>query len=175
MTDLIPAERIEHAILTIRGQRVMLDADLAALYQVETGALNRAVKRNAERFPPDFMFQMTAEEAESLRCQFGILKAGRGQHRKYLPHVFTEQGVAMLSSVLRSARAVAVNIEIMRAFVRLRRLMAFEAEIRQRFEAIEHKAGEQDAWIAYLYQAIEDLMKPPAPEPKRVGFRPDET
>ncbi len=173
MTDLIPAERIEHAILTFRGQRVMLSADLAALYLVETKVLNRAVKRNQARFPADFSFQLTGEEFEILRCQFGTSSSWGG--RRYPPFAFTEQGVAMLSSVLHSDRAIAVNVEIMRAFVRMRRLMAFEAEIRQRFEAIEHKAGEHDAWITYLYQAIEELMKPPDPDTKRIGCRPDET
>jgi hypothetical protein len=107
-------------ILVIRGYRVLLDSDLAALYQVETKALTRAVRRNAERFPGDFIFQLAAEESGSLRSQFGALKTGRGKHRKYAPYVFTEQGVAMLSSVLNSERAVQVNIEVMRAFVRLR-------------------------------------------------------
>jgi hypothetical protein len=107
-------------ILVIRGHRVLLDSDLASLYQVETKALTRAVRRNAKRFPEDFMFQLAAEETGSLRSQSGAFKTGRGKHRKYAPYVFTEQGVAMLSSVLNSDRAVQVNIEIMRAFVRLR-------------------------------------------------------
>jgi hypothetical protein len=116
-SGVIPIERITHAILLIRGQKVMLDSDLARLYEVEIKALNRAVKRNDSRFPADFMFQLTPGEAERLRCHAGTLKAGRGQHRKYYPYAFTEQGVAMLSSVLHSERAVRVNIEIMRAFV----------------------------------------------------------
>ena len=120
---VIPIERITQAILLIRGQKVMLDADLARLYEVDIKTLNRAVKRNIARFPGDFMFQLAREEAEHLRYQLGTLKAGRGRHRKYLPYVFTEQGVAMLSSVLRSERAVRVNIEIMRAFVQLRRML----------------------------------------------------
>ena len=114
-------ERIESQIFLVRGQKVMLDIDLASLYEVEAKALNQAVKRNLDRFPTDFMFQLTGEEAERLRSQIVTLKTGRGQHRKYLPYAFTEQGVAMLSSVLRSRRAVLVNIEIMRAFVRHRR------------------------------------------------------
>jgi hypothetical protein len=116
----IDTNAITSNILVIRGHRVLLDSDLAALYQVETKALTRAVRRNAERFPGDFMFQLVAEESGSLRSQFGALKTGRGKHRKYAPYVFTEQGVAMLSSVLNSKRAVQVNIEIMRAFARLR-------------------------------------------------------
>jgi ORF6N domain len=114
----IPVERIEKTILLIRGQKVILDRDLAELYGVETGALNRAVKRNIQRFPEDFMFQLTGEETERLRCQTGISKRGRGG-RRYLPYVFTEQGVSMLSSVLNSERAIQVNIAIMRIFVRL--------------------------------------------------------
>jgi len=118
----VPIERIENAILFIRGHKVMLDRDLAALYGVTTFNLNKAVKRNTDRFPEDFMFQLTAAEASTLRFQIGMSKGkGRGG-RRYLPYVFTEQGVAMLSSVLRSKRAVQVNVEIMRAFVRLRRM-----------------------------------------------------
>jgi len=123
----------------IRGQKVMVDADLAQLYGVETKALNRAVKRNIGRFPSDFMFQLTPGEAECLRCQVGTLKAGRGQHRKYRPYAFTEQGVAMLSSVLHSERAVRVNIEIMRAFVQLRQLLSSHADLARKLEALEAK------------------------------------
>ena len=117
----IPAERIEQSIFLIRGHKVMLDADLAALYRVETGALVRAVKRNIERFPPHFMFQLSKEEFENLRCQTGISRWGG---RRYLPYAFTEQGVAMLSSVLRSKRAIQVNIAIMDTFVRLRQMLS---------------------------------------------------
>ena len=112
--SLIPAERIERAIILIRGQKVLLDSDLAGLYGVSTKRLNEQVRRNRSRFPEDFMFRLTAEEAESLRSQIATLKTGRGQHRKYVPHAFTEQGVAMLSSVLNSERAIEVNIAIMR-------------------------------------------------------------
>jgi len=135
----IPIERITRAILLIRGQKVILDADLAELYEVETKVLNRAVKRNVTRFPADFMFQLTADEAERLRCQFGTLKSGRGQHRKYRPYAFTEQGVAMLSSVLHSERAVRVNIEIMRAFVQLRQILSSHADLARKLEALENK------------------------------------
>jgi hypothetical protein len=123
VTNILPRERIERSILLIRGHKVLLDADLAELYGVETRALLQAVSRNQKRFPKDFMFQMSKEEYELLRSQIVISKKGRGG-RRYLPYVFTEQGVAMLSSVLRSERAVQVNIEIMRAFVRLRELVA---------------------------------------------------
>ena len=128
--SLIPAERIERAILLIRGHKVLLDSDLAGLYDVETKSLVRAVKRNIERFPSDFMFQLAADEFDRLRCQFGTSNTGVGRGgRRYRPYAFTEQGVAMLSSVLRSPRAVAVNIEIMRAFVRLRQMLASHAEL----------------------------------------------
>jgi len=124
MTQLVPVERVERLIRLVRGEKVLLDADLAVLYGVATGALNRAVKRNASRFPLDFMFQLTAEEAQILKCQIGISSSEHGGRRRSRPYTFTEQGVAMLSSVLRSERAVQVNVAIMRAFVSLRRMMA---------------------------------------------------
>ena len=126
---LIPSERIEHAILVLRGHKVMLDEQLAALYEVQFKVLNQAVKRNIVRFPEDFMFQLTPQEAEFLRSQTVTLETGRGQHRKYPPYAFTEQGVAMLSSVLSSPRAIRVNVEIIRAFVRLRRMLSTHAEL----------------------------------------------
>ena len=132
-TSVIPIERIEKAIYLIRGEKVMLDRDLALLYGVETKMLNRAVKRNLKRFPSDFMFQLTADETDILRYQIGTSKKGRGG-RRYLPYVFTEQGVAMLSSVLNSERAVLVNIEIMRAFVKLRQMLASNAELSRRLD-----------------------------------------
>src|SRR5258707_347686 len=120
----IPDERIERAILLIRGHKVMLDGDLAQLYDVTTKRLNEQVRRNFKRFPNDFMIQSTDAEADALRSQFATLKTGRGQHRKYRPYAFTEQGVAMLSTVLNSERAIEVNIAIVRAFVRLRQIMS---------------------------------------------------
>ena len=167
--SIIPAERIERAILLIHSQKVMLDRDLASLYQVTTKALNRAVQRNLSRFPEDFMFRLSAEEFESLRCQFGTSK-GRGG-RRYLPYAFTEQGVAMLSSVLRSERAVLVNVEIMRAFVRMRQLLATNADLARRLDALEKK---YDGQFKVVFEAIRELMSPP-PEPKRgkFGFAPD--
>lgn len=161
----ISAERIERAILLIRGQKVMLDADLAAMYGVTTGNLNKAVSRNRERFPSDFMFQLTDEEAESLRFQFGISKTRGG--RRYPAHGFTEQGVAMLSSVLRSPRAVAVNIEIMRAFVRLREMLASHADLARRLDELERK---YDSQFAVVFKAIRELMKPPSNQPKELGY-----
>jgi hypothetical protein len=164
----IPAERIEKAILLIRGQKVMLDADLAALYGVETGALTRAVRRNIDRFPGDFMFRLTNEEFGNLKRQFGISSQWGG--RRYPPYAFTEQGVAMLSSVLRSKRAVLVNIEIMRAFVRLRRMLASHAELARKVAALEKKYDEQ---FKVVFDALRQLMKPPEPKRRPIGFRPE--
>jgi hypothetical protein len=161
----VPLRRIEQAILQVRGHRVMLDADLAALYGVETGALVRAVKRNAYRFPEDFMFQLTSQEFEILRCQFGISSSWGG--RRHPPYAFTEQGVAMLSSVLRSRRAAHVNVEIMRAFVRLRRILAENAGLAQRLDELEKK---YDAQFRVVFDAIRQLMQPPEPKKKRIGF-----
>jgi hypothetical protein len=143
-------------ILVMRGHRVLLDSDLAALYQVETKALTRAVRRNAEQFPGDFMFQLAAEESGSLRRQFGALKTGRGKHRKYAPYVFTEQGVAMLSSVLNSERAVQVNIEIVRAFVRLREFVSKHKDLAGKLTELENRYDRQ---FKVAFDAIRGLMK----------------
>jgi ORF6N domain len=163
---VIPSERIEGAILLVQGQKVMLDRDLAALYGVTTGNLNKAVQRNLIRFPADFMFQLTADEAASLSFQSGSLK--RGAHFKYLPDAFTEQGVAMLSSVLRSPRAVQVNIAIMRAFVRLRELLLSNADLARKLAELEAKC---DSQFKVVFEAIRQLMAPPAAPPKPdIGF-----
>ena len=166
---VVPIEHIAQSISVVRGQKVMLDETLAELYGVEVRVLNQAVSRNIERFPVDFMFQLTAKEAEFLRSQTVTLKkTGRGRHRKYLPYAFTEQGVAMLSSVLRSNRAVSVNIEIMRAFVRLRRMLASNAELSRKLAALERK---YDAQFKVVFDAIRELMAPPEPARKRpIGF-----
>lgn len=166
--SLIQPEQIEQVILLIRGQRVMLDRDLAALYGVETKNLNKAVRRNLDRFPSDFMFQLTAEEAESSRFQIGTLK--RGQNIKYLPHVFTQEGVAMLSSVLRSPRAVQVNITIMRVFVRLRETLALHKELARKLAELERKIEGHDAGIRTLFDAISELAAPPAKPHREIGF-----
>jgi hypothetical protein len=165
--EVVPVERVEGAILVVRGHRVILDEDLARLYDVEVKVLNQAVKRNAERFPEDFMFQLTEEEAAFLRSQTVTLKAGRGQHRKYRPYAFTEQGVAMLSGVLRSQRAVQVNIEIMRAFVRLRQMLMANADLARKLALLERK---YDAQFKVVFEAIRDLMEPPAKASRRIGF-----
>jgi hypothetical protein len=151
-------------IRVIRGHRVLLDSDLASLYQVETKALTRAVRRNAKRFPEDFMFQLAAGETGSLRSQSGAFKTGRGKHRKYAPYVFTEQGVAMLSSVLNSDRAVQVNIEIMRAFVRLRESVSKHKDLAGKLTELENRYDRQ---FKVVFDAIRDLMM--QPEPKRRG------
>jgi hypothetical protein len=163
---LAPQERIEKAILLIRGQKVMLDRDLAALYGVQTFNLNKAVKRNIDRFPADFMFQLTKEESDRLTFQTGISKPGRGG-RRYLPYVFTEQGVAMLSSVLRSRRAVHVNIEIMRAFVRLRQMLLGHQELARRLDELEKKYDRQ---FAVVFDAIRQLMTPPDQAKREMGY-----
>jgi len=136
---LIPAERIAKVILFLRGRKVLLDEDLAKLYGVSTKRLNEQVRRNRKRFPPDFMFELTDEESLALRSQIATLKRGRGRHRKYLPFAFTEQGVAMLSSVLRSDRAIQVNIAIMRAFVRLREILASHKDLARKLEEMERR------------------------------------
>ena len=164
--SLIPIERIGQAILLIREHKVLLDSDLASLYGVETKALLRAVKRSAERFPPDFMFQLTQEEFDDLRYHFGTSSAWGG--RRYAPYAFTEQGVAMLSSVLRSPRAVAVNVEIMRAFVRLRQMLGSNADLARKLDALETK---YDAQFKIVFDAIRQLMAPPEAKPgRKIGF-----
>ena len=166
-TDLLSIEKIEKAIYFIRGEKVMLDRDLALLYGVETKILNKAVKRNFQRFPPDFMFQLTEDEAETLRFQIGTSNKGRGG-RRYLPYVFTEQGVAMLSSVLNSQRAIVVNIEIMRAFVKLRQLLASNTELARRLDELESKYDKQ---FKIVFVAIRQLMAKPVRDRKEIGFR----
>ena len=165
-------EHIESRILHVRGKRVLLDRDLAALYGVPAKVLNQAVKRNGERFPGDFMFELTWGEWEAvLRSQFVTLK--RGEHRKYRPYVFTEQGVAMLSSVLRSRRAIEVNITIMRVFVRIREVVASNAELVRRLDAIESQLVEHDARFKIVFDAIRELMEPDAGDVGggKIGFR----
>ena len=165
---LIPAVRIERAVVRLRGHNVMLDVDLAALYAVEIKALNQAVKRNRLRFPSDFMFRLTPAEAHSLRSQTVTLDRGRGRHRKYLGYAFTEQGVAMLSSVLRSPRAIRVNVEIMRAFVRFRQAFESHTDLWMKIDALEEKYDDQ---FADVFQAIKALMAPPAKSVRRIGYR----
>jgi len=162
-SSLIPVERIEKAIYLIRGEKVMLDRDLAALYEVETRVLNQAVGRNRERFPPDFMFQLTREEIT------GISQFVTSSNLKFSKRVsvFAEQGVAMLSSVLRSKRAISVNIEVMRTFLRLRGMLASNTELSRRFDELE---GKYDRQFKIVFDAIRQLMSPPLPGRKQIGF-----
>jgi hypothetical protein len=160
------AEDIFQRIHTIRGHRVMLDADLAERYDVPTKAFNQAIHRNMDRFPEDFMFQLTEEEFAGLRSQFVTSKKGRGG-RRYLPYVFTEQGVAMLSGVLNSHRAVHVNIAIMRAFVRIRRMLVSHEELARKVAALE---GKYDSQFRVVFDAIRALMEPPKTSRQRIGF-----
>jgi ORF6N domain len=170
--DVAPA--IERRIFVIRERQVMLDEDLADLYGVETKRLTEQVKRNLERFPEDFMFQLRKDEAAALRSQIATSNVGRGG-RRYTPYVFTEQGVAMLSSVLRSKRAIAVNIEIMRAFVELRRLAGSYAALQERLDGLERemteRLGQHDEQLEQIFQALHQLIAPPPRSERPVGFR----
>lgn len=179
-------QSIQNRIYNIRGQRVMLDRDLAELYGVETKVFNQAVKRNEKRFPEDFMFQLTKEEVEVFlnvgdfnlgsRSQIVTLKVGRGHNIKYLPYVFTEQGVAMLSSVLHSDRAITMNIAIMRAFVQIRKTLLTESDIKEQIHLIKERLGEHDVQLNQIYDALENLLDESAAARKwnertRIGFK----
>jgi ORF6N domain len=184
--SIVPVDRIAQSIYLLRGQKVMLDSDLAALYGVTTKVLNQAVKRNRNRFPDDFMFRLNTDEVERLIFQFGtsktphgprtnrsrsqIVTLKRGQNIKYLPYVFTEQGVAMLSSVLNSERAVKVNIAIMRAFVKLRETLETNRELARKFEELERYVGKHDEEIAAILEAIRQLMAPSKTARREIGF-----
>ena len=164
----IPREIIQNKILLTRGFKVMLDKDLAELYQVTTYDLKRAVRRNLSRFPVDFMFELTRQEHSALRRHFGALK--RGSHSKYPPYAFTEHGILMLSSVLNSERAVMVNIEIMRTFTKLREILASHKELRRKIEEMEKKYNHQ---FQIVFKAIKELLEPSKRKPKGpIGFRP---
>jgi hypothetical protein len=192
-------QTIQNKIYEIRGQRVMLDFDLAAMYGVETRRLNEQVKRNIERFPEDFMFELTPDEVAAIRCQNGILKTGRGQHSKYAPFAFTEEGVAMLSGLLRSKIAIQVNINIMRAFVAVRQAVAALQVSELRYEQLSHKMDQLNAYIEEilhdqndineqqeqtnleiaiqieaLNDALDQLRETKAQPRKRIGYKPEE-
>jgi phage regulator Rha-like protein len=180
---------IQNRIYDLRGERVMLDRDLAELYETETKALNLAVKRNLKRFPKDFMFQLTKEEWDdmrfqietldsnkSLRLQNETLKKGRGQHSKYFPYVFTEQGVAMLSGVLNSDKAINMNIAIMRAFVEVRKIFLKENDLKEQLKEVKQRLGEHDTQLNQIYDAMENLLDEKAnkrkwEERERIGFK----
>ena len=165
MKALLPVEIIERKIYLIRGHKILLDSDLAELYGVEVKQLKRQVRRNLSRFPEDFMFQLQKEEYESLRSHFGTLK--RGEHAKYLPYAFTEQGVAMLSSVLNSDRAIEVNIQIMRAFVKLREMLSTHKDLARKLADMEKK---YDTQFKVVFDAIRQLMTPDVPKKGKIGF-----
>jgi hypothetical protein len=164
--SLIPMERIERAILLIRGEKVMLDSDLAEIYGVETRILNQAVNRNINRFPADFMFQLTADEAKSLRSQIVISNEGRGG-RRYLPYAFTEHGALMLANVLNSERAAQTSVQVVRVFVRLRQMLSSNAELARKLESLEKK---YDAQFKVVFDAIRQLMSTPARPKREIGF-----
>jgi hypothetical protein len=170
MKELILVETIEQKIYLVRGHKVMLDRDLAEMYEVPTRRLNEQVKRNISRFPSDFMFQLSSEEADNLRSQFATSSPGHGG-RRYLPYVFTEQGVAMLSSVLNSERAVQVNIAIMRTFVKLRQMLASNADLARKLAAMEKK---YDSHFKVVFDAIRQLMTPPEKSKRKIGFQREE-
>ena len=166
--EIVSAEQIALRIRLLRGQKVLLDSDLARLYGVTTGNLNKAVNRNRGRFPADFVFQLTAEEAQNLIFQIGRSK-GRGG-RRHLPYAFTEQGVAMLSSVLKSEPAVKINIAIMRAFVKLRQALDTNRELARKFSELERRVGKHDDEIAAILEAMRQLMAPPEKPRREIGF-----
>ena len=163
---VVPIERIVRCIYLIRDKKVMMDRDLAALYGVETAQLKRAVKRNIERFPEDFMFKLTKHELEDWRCQFGISN-GVKMGLRYLPMVFTEQGVAMLSSILRSKRAISVNIQIMRTFIQLRQMLTTHKDLKRKIEDMEKKYDQQ---FRVVFEAIKQLLKTESKPRKKIGF-----
>lgn len=173
MKQVVAQEVIENRIFVIRGLKVMISAHLAELYGVETKALNQAVKRNAKRFPRDFMFQLTWEELEAAsRSQIVTLNKARGENVKYLPYAFTEQGVSMLSSVLNSERAIQVNITIMRAFVKIREILSTHKELAAKLRELENKVSMHDSDILKIFEAIRQLMSTPEPAKRRIGFHP---
>jgi phage regulator Rha-like protein len=177
MAEIVHQPSIESNIFVISGKKVMLDRDLAELYGVETKNLNKAVKRNIDRFPEEFMFQLTQEEFDSLRFHFGTSKGGRGGTR-YLPFAFTEYGVAMLSSVLSSEKAVQINILIIKAFIRMREVITQNKDLLKAIQQIERRLDTHDRQIQIAFAAIKSLMQPPAPQPtvekskKKMGFAP---
>jgi hypothetical protein len=169
--ELAPGPLIEGRIYLIRGQKVLLDSDLAALYEVETRVLNQAIKRNLERFPDDFMFRLTRKESDALTSQFVISNAAGRGGRRHTPYAFTEQGVAMLSSVLASKRAIEVNIAIMRTFVRLRQLLATHEDLARRLDQLEWRQNEHGQQIEAVFETIQQLIDAPEEEPRRrIGF-----
>jgi len=177
MPELVATDQIARAILVLRGQRVLQDSELAALHGVSTKRFNEQVRRNRKRFPVDFMFQLTAEETSSLRSQFATLKVGRGQHRKYLPYVFTEHGAIMAATILNSSHAIEMSVYVVRAFVQLREVLASNKELGRRFAQLETRLDKKltthDEAIAAILSAIRQLMHPPVPKRRPIGFAAD--
>ncbi len=169
-SKLIVLEQFEPLIKTVHGQKVILDNDLAALYGAPTRVLNQAVKRNLDRFPDDFMFQLNDQESESLRSQSVILKAGRGQHRKFLPFAFTEHGAFMAATVLNSPQAIEMSVFVVRTFVKLRHLLLGHQELAVKLNQLERKVAGHDKSIQQIVAAIRQLTTTPKPEPRRMGF-----
>jgi len=166
----VPTEEITRAILVLRGHRVLLDSELASLYGATTKRFNEQVRRNRKRFPADFMFQLTAEESSSLRSQFATLKTGRGQHRKYLPYVFTEHGAIMAATILDSPRAVEMSVYVVRAFVQLREMLASKTALVRKLNELDGKLKNHDEAITAILSAIRELMNPPPPKRRGIGF-----
>ena len=173
MKSIVYLQKIEKTIFMIRGQKVMLSTHLADLYNVEPKVLMQAVKRNIDRFPGDFMFQLSVEEFDNLKSQF--VTSSWGGIRRARPYAFTEQGIAMLSSVLRSKRAVQVNIEIMRVFVRLREMLATHKDLARKFEKLEARICEHDDQIQIIFEVIQRLMAPPEKKKNKIGFEVNES
>lgn len=173
MTEIMPAEVIQQKILLIRGQRVMLDSDLARLYSVTVKRLNEQVKRNIKRFPQDFMFQLSEEEYHSLRSQFATLKLGRGRHRKFLPYVFSEHGAIMLANVLNSPVAVEASIQVVRAFVKIREVLSTHTKLAHKLTELENRIENHDEEIHTIFEAIRQLMTPPEMKKRKIGFNRD--
>lgn len=172
-SSIVPIERIEKKIFLIRNQKIMLNSDIAKPYGTETKILNKAVSRNQDRFPKDFMFQLTSEEWSSLKFHSGTSKKGRGG-RRFLPYAFTEQGIAMLSSVLNSKRAIQINIQIMRAFVKLREILSTHKELAQKLKKLELKIDSHDQQIQAIFEVINQLLTTPEKPKRKIGFTIEE-
>lgn len=168
--SLFSVEHIAQSILILRGQRVLLDSELALLYGVTTKRFNEQVKRNLGRFPADFMFRLNTDEATALRSQFATLKPGRGQHRKYLPYAFTEHGTIMAATILNSSRAIEMSVYVVRAFVRLRGLLASNEQLADKFAELERKVSSHDQAIVGILKSIRELMSPAVPKQRPIGF-----
>jgi hypothetical protein len=168
--SIVPVERVERRIILIDGRKVLLDTDLAELYGVTTKRFNEQVRRNSARFPADFMFRLSVEQWRSLRSQVATLDRGRGRHRKYLPWAFTEHGAIMAATILNSPRATQVSVFVVRAFVRLRELLASNSELAKRLDAHERKLAAHDQAIGSLVTTLRDLLTPPEPKRRPIGF-----